>query len=174
MEQIRWFDRKFDFTFEQNILPSLIERLEGTPIRINHKIRQIVPEHLTANIDGSWSIQENIGHLCDLEPLWLGRLADILNGTEYMRAADLENKKTHSANHNAKNIIDLIGDFENLRQSILEHLIRLDEKDIYKSALHPRLKKPMRVMDLFLFVTEHDDHHLARITKLNNLQRGEK
>jgi hypothetical protein len=37
------------------------------------------------------------------------------------------------------------------------------------SALHPRLKTPMRIIDLFLFVAEHDDHHLARITELARL-----
>lgn len=167
MKQIRWFDRTFEFSFEQNIFPALIERLEGTPLRLNHKISQIASAHLTAKIDGSWSIQENIGHLSDLEPLWKGRLEDILSGKEYMRSADLENGKTHSANHNGRKITDVLDDFARLRQSVLDRLINLDEKDIYRSALHPRLEKPMRVMDLFLFVAEHDDHHLARMTELD-------
>ena len=38
----------------------------------------------------------------------------------------------------------------------------LTEKQIFMSALHPRLKSPMRTMDHFLFVADHDDHHLAR------------
>jgi len=37
---------------------------------------------------------------------------------------------------------------------------------VFKSALHPRLKTPMRTMDLFLFVAEHDDHHLAKISEI--------
>jgi hypothetical protein len=45
----------------------------------------------------------------------------------------------------------------------------LNEEQIFKSALHPRLKIPMRTMDLFLFVAEHDDYHLARITELARL-----
>jgi len=43
----------------------------------------------------------------------------------------------------------------------------ISEKEVFKYALHPRLKTPMRTMDLFLFVAEHDDHHLAQISKLN-------
>jgi len=31
MDQIKWFERKFDFSNDQNILPSIIERLSGTP-----------------------------------------------------------------------------------------------------------------------------------------------
>jgi hypothetical protein len=34
------------------------------------------------------------------------------------------------------------------------------------SSLHPRLQQPMRLIDHALFVAEHDDHHLARITEL--------
>ena len=52
---------------------------------------------------------------------------------------------------------------------MLEKLIELNEEDVYKTALHPRLEQPMRTMDLFLFVAEHDDHHLARITAIKNV-----
>ena len=169
MKQIKWFDRKFDFSIEQNIFPSIIERLEGTPIRLEHKIGQMAPENLTTKLGGKWSIQENIGHLIDLEPLWQGRLEDILKETEYLRVADLENKKTDSANHNEKEIGQLLTDFTNLRQATLNSLSTLDESEIYKYALHPRLKTPMRTMDLFLFVAEHDDHHLAMMSDIHKL-----
>lgn len=169
MKQIKWFDRKFEFAFEQNIFPSIVERLQGTSIRLNHKISHIATKSLTVKLEEKWSIQENIGHLIDLEPLWQDRLEDILNEKECMRPADLKNKKTDSANHNKKEIEKLLNEFANLRQMTLNNLINLKEKDVYKYALHPRLKTPMRIMDLFLFVAEHDDHHLARISELNKL-----
>ncbi len=169
MEQIKWFKRKFDFAFEQNIFPSIIERLEGTPILLEHKIRQIPSGKLAVKYNNSWSIKENIGHLIDIEPLWEGRLDDVLSGEEYMRPADLENKKTDEAGHNETEINDLLNAFSEARKPILRKLKNLTEKQVYQFALHPRLKKPMRIMDLFLFVAEHDDHHLARITELNDL-----
>ena len=166
MQQIKWFERKFDFSFEQNIFPSIIERLDGTLIRLKSKIRQIPPKLLEIKPDGKWSIKENIGHLVDLEPLWQERLDNILEGKKYLKSADLENKKTDIAQHNRANINDLLSEFEGLRETTLKNLINLNEQDIYKTALHPRLEQPMRVMDLFLFVAEHDDHHLARITEI--------
>ena len=169
MKQIKWFDRKFEFSSKQNIFPSIIERLEGTSIRLNHKISQIPTEHLIIKPGEKWSIQENIGHLIDLEPLWQGRLKDILNGTEYMRVADLENQKTDLANHNEEEIDKLLKNFVNLRQKTINSLIKLNETEVYKYALHPRLKTPMRTMDLFLFVAEHDDHHMSRISEINKL-----
>jgi predicted short-subunit dehydrogenase-like oxidoreductase (DUF2520 family) len=35
-----------------------------------------------------------------------------------------------------------------------------------RTSLHPRLKRPMRLIDLCFFVAEHDDHHLAIATRL--------
>ncbi len=166
MKQIKWFKRKFDFSFQQNIFPSIIERLDGTLIRLKTKIERIPSELLEVKLDEKWSIKENIGHLIDLEPLWHGRLDDIMENKEYLRSADLENKKTDIALHNKTDIDNLLSQLEDLRKITLDKLAELTEQDVYKSALHPRLKKPMRTMDLFLFVAEHDDHHLARITEI--------
>ena len=48
-------------------------------------------------------------------------------------------------------------------------LEKYDEAFITRTALHPRLLTPMRVIDLCFFVAEHDDHHLARIWELLQL-----
>ena len=168
MQQIDWFDRKFDFSIQQNIFPSILERLEGTYARLNMKINQIPLELLEVKKDGRWSIKENIGHLIDLEPLWQQRLDDILENNKLLRSADLENKKTDLAMHNNTDSRDLLNQFHEIRQKTLKKLSILDDKEIFKMALHPRLKKPMRTMDLFLFVAEHDDHHLVRISEIKN------
>jgi len=78
-QQTKWFDRKFDFNVEQNIFPSIIERLKGTPARLEEKVQSVTEDKLVVRLKETWSIKENIGHLIDLEPLWMGRLEDILN-----------------------------------------------------------------------------------------------
>jgi uncharacterized damage-inducible protein DinB len=166
MKQIKWFDRKFNFPGNENIFPSIIERLSGTSLRLTDKISRIPAGHLTVKSNGSWSILENIGHLIDLEPLWQGRLDDILNKSTELRPADLQNRKTDLANHNNRDVETLLKEFSEIRNNTLGKLESLNEEDIFKSSLHPRLKTPMRTMDLFLFVAEHDDHHLARITEI--------
>lgn len=169
MKQIKWFERKFDFSNKQNIFPAIIERLEGTPVRLEEQISKISKMNLRVRIDDQWSILENIGHLLDLEPLWTGRLDDILNHKKELRPADLTNKKTHQADHNERDVKELIEEFSTVRNSMITRLQNLSEEDVFRSALHPRLKTPMRTMDLFLFVAEHDDHHLARISEINRL-----
>jgi len=166
MKSTKWFDRKFNFDSEQNTFPSIIERLRGTPARLEEKLKSISPDLLEIKPGNTWSIKENIGHLTDLEPLWQGRLEDIINGEIELRPTDLANKKTDKANHNAKSLEGLLMEFRQIRLQTITILEKLDEESIFKSALHPRLRTPMRTMDLFLFVAEHDDHHLARITEI--------
>jgi uncharacterized damage-inducible protein DinB len=166
MEQVKWFDRDFNFGSTQNIFPSILERLSGTPSRLEEKSQSLSNAILTEKPDGAWSIKEHAGHLSDLEPLWQGRLEDIIQGREELRYADLTNTKTNQANHNDKPLYELLNSFRTIRLETIRLLDQIDESIIFKSALHPRLKTPMRTMDLFLFVADHDDHHLAIITGL--------
>lgn len=166
MHQIKWFERKFDFSSTQNIFPSIVERLRGTPARLEENIKLLLPHILTIKLEGTWSIAENIGHFIDLEPIWQGRLEDFINGKEELRPADLQNTKTHNANHNAKPISELLASFRTVRGKTVAMLENVDKKIVFRTALHPRLKTPMRMMDSFLFTAEHDDHHLARITEI--------
>jgi len=165
MRQTNWFDRKFDFSTTDNILPAIIERLIGTPIRIREKISGIELQRLVIQPAGKWSVLEQIGHLSDLEPLWQERLQDILSGAKELRLADLTNQKTTQAGHNKKTVADLLTEFERLRKKTIDQLAMLSDNDVFKSSLHPRLKTPMRTQDLFVFVADHDDHHLAKMTE---------
>src|ERR1700733_3629609 len=100
MEQVKWFERTFDFTNTQNVFPFILERLKGTPARVEEKFRSISPAVLTLKPDNTWSIKENLGHLSDLEPLWQRRLNDILTGQVELSPTDLQNTNTTMAGHN--------------------------------------------------------------------------
>jgi len=165
----KWFDRKFDLSFPVELYPNILVRLRGTPARLEELVSAYSRETLTGQYDGTWSIQENAGHLLDLEPLWLSRLDDFASGIETLRAADLSNRKTHEANHNARNVQEILVGFRKARRQLLERAQTLDPKMYSRTALHPRLKTPMRLVDHFYFVAEHDDQHLARIWELGKI-----
>lgn len=57
--------------------------------------------------------------------------------------------------------------FRRARMHFVERLEMFDEEMIERSALHPRLRQPMRLADMVQFVAEHDDHHLATIVHLS-------
>lgn len=83
-----------------------------------------------------------------------------------LRPADLENRKSHEAGHNKRSMSELLGTFRRQRMEIVSRLEALSREQKELTALHPRLQQPMSVVDLFYFVAEHDDHHLARISAL--------
>lgn len=170
MKKREWFKREFELNTDPKTFPCIIERIMGTPARLEEKISNIPSGFLTSKPDDQWSIQENIGHLLDLEDLLcIGRLDDMLSGKNEMRAADLTNQKTHNAGHNMKSIETLLIEFRKKRSFFVDQLLELKPEDIEKSSLHPRLKINMRVIDLCFFIAEHDDHHLAQMTFLKNL-----
>jgi hypothetical protein len=166
MQKTEWFNRKFPVIEDNGLLPSIIERLSGTPARIEEIISNADPAILTWRPGGKWTIKEEIGHLSDLEPLWSGRLDDLVNGLTELRVTDLTNQKTHNANHDATQTTLLLQHFREQRQLFVGKLLSLKDEQLLNSSLHPRLKTPMRIIDLAYFVAEHDDHHLVSIREI--------
>src|SRR5262249_36820675 len=99
---MKWFERKFEFFTPVELFPNVLERLRGTPARVEEKLLAIPPELRTKPDGDGWSIQEHAGHLIDLDELHYGRLSDYETGAKELRPADLQNKKTYEARHNEK------------------------------------------------------------------------
>lgn len=59
---LRWTDRRFTFDLPEALFPVVIERLRGTPARIEDRVRGLSPEILTRRDGDAWSIQEHVGH----------------------------------------------------------------------------------------------------------------
>jgi len=163
-----WYAREFRFELPLEAWAGIVERLRGTPARLADRLLPLPEDLLTQCPGEEWSIQEHAGHLFDLCEIEIGRLDDILSGAPFLRIADLENRKTYAANYNSRALKDILASFHRERSRFVERLERLDIHDIQLSALHPRLKQPLRVIDHAWFFAEHDDHHLAQITFLIN------
>lgn len=165
--KLRWVERRWDFRFPVEIYPDILERLRGTPARIEELVRGLSPAVLTRRErEGTWSIQENIGHLTDTETLPITRIGQILAGEGVLVAADMSNQATSAANHNARTINAVTSDFRRERMRLLEKLDALSDADFARSSRHPRLDTPMRLVDLCIFTADHDDYHLARMREL--------
>lgn len=161
-----WFERKFEFSFPVEQYPNLCIRLRGTPARLEEILRGSSQERLIKKPQNKWSAQEHAGHLLDLEPLWMARVEDFLAGGDTLTAADLSNRKTHNANHNARPLADILAEFRKARLRLVTRVAEVRPELFSRSMLHPRLKQPMRLVDHLYFVAEHDDHHLANIWAL--------
>jgi len=161
-----WFERQFTFDLPLQRFPGIVERLRGSPARVEERVSSLIPAVLSTSFRGAWSIQENVGHLCDVEPLWIHRAGQVVEGQGELAAADLTNRGTHDANHNATPLAELLRRFRALRLRFVSILEEADGPALARTARHPRLGTPMRLIDIAFFTAEHDDHHLARITEL--------
>ncbi|NIR42742.1 MAG: DinB family protein [Gemmatimonadetes bacterium] len=165
-QQIPWIERKFSFDFPTGLYPEIIVRLAGTPARLREFTAELPSRTLVKRQDDSWSIQENVGHLLDLEDLFDGRLDDYQSGSDELRPADMSNRATEAAGHNDRPIEELLREFRRRREAIVERLEGLPPEAFGRSAFHARLSLQKRLVDTCYFFAEHDDHHIARIVDL--------
>lgn len=165
MRRTPWFERRFPPIEDNGLLPTILERLDGTAPRLRSLLAGI---ERASPVDSGWSIAQEVGHLIDLEPLWLHRAHEIMRGEAVLAAADLSNRATHEGDHDQWPVPQLVERFEHARRALVSALRGAGDDDLERSARHPRLGTPMRLIDLAYFVAEHDDHHLARLRELTS------
>jgi hypothetical protein len=161
MKPAAWTIRKFSFDRPLATFPEVLERLRGTPGRAGELVSGLPEEILGARLEGKWSAKEHLGHLTDLVALEEKRLQEFLSGAAALSAADMSNEATEAAGHNQAPIAAILAKLRRHRLQWLTELEALTESEIARTALHPRLQQPMRVIDWAYFIAEHDDHHLA-------------
>ncbi|MGZ8544089.1 MAG: DinB family protein [Flavisolibacter sp.] len=165
VQQTPWIERSFQFDFPPGLFPVIFSRLEGSIFRLFHLLANAGDEFCSHH-PGSWSVKEHLGHLTDLETLWWNRLKDFRENKPVLTAADMNNSRTYEALHNEKSLESLLNAFVVERQKMLETIYEFDEEMLGRTALHPRLNQPMRVIDALYFVAEHDDHHITIISSM--------
>lgn len=172
MPLIKWIERSFSFDFPVERYPEMIERLRGAPARVDEYFNSAPAEILAKQDDGHWSIQENAGHLFDLDALTIERIDQYVAGVPVLHAADITNKATIAANHNSVPATTISQLFRQRRLQVVKTLDGFEAEMFARSAVHPRLNLPMRLVDFVFFQAEHDDYHFTRMNELLKLFGG--
>ena len=87
-----WFERNLKFGYGTEMLPFFIERLEGTIVRLELKVKGVNDSLLSKRLDNKWSIKENIGHLAEVDEIANRRIEEMTSGTPVMSPAVFEPK----------------------------------------------------------------------------------
>lgn len=162
-----WLEYKWTFDFPVGLYRAVLERLRGTPARIEELLREVPSERLARQGEGKWSIQEHVGHLWVLDAeLHHRRVREFLRGQANLTAADMTNQATFDRTFNQMPFAEVAAGFRKARMEMLRDLDPRTLEDAARVALHPRLQKQMRLVDMCYFCAEHDDHHLAMIRAL--------
>jgi uncharacterized damage-inducible protein DinB len=166
IEPAAWLERDFAFGLPLTLFPGVLERLRGTPARLEDRLAEVGPARLAARAGATWSILEHVGHLVQVEELHVGRLDDFGAGAPRLRAAAHDPGRVPAARFNDRAVRELLAEFREARRRHVRRLEALDAAGIGRTARHPRLERDVNVLDMMVFAAEHDDHHLARITAL--------
>jgi len=162
----RWFDRKFDRSLGAEQFDQQLNRLAQFPAALRQVLDNCSKAITTVKPDGKWSVNENVGHLFLLEPLWCKRFQEIKDDCKHMSPADLNNTATEQASFNELLTEDLLERFRAEREKTVLLLQGMSREDLLKQSIHPRLGQPMTVTDMMYFVAEHDEHHLRAIQQI--------
>jgi uncharacterized damage-inducible protein DinB len=144
----------------------VLERLVGTPARLYGKISRFDSMDLIVSNGPKSSIKTEVGHLIDLEPLWVEQIDQIVAASPEITVADMTNKKANMGRRDIRRIYDLLFRFKLAREQTVLKFRSLEDEDLHKFSIHPGLKNPVRIIDLAYFIAEHDDHHLSQITRM--------
>jgi hypothetical protein len=158
---VRWTERTWSFGLPIGAFPTVLERLRGTPVRAADLVANVDETVLRTAPDHSWSAKQHLGHLDDLHELDERRLGEFLAGATTLSAADMTNRRTYDADHNATPTVRLLDRLRVHRLELVARMEQLTESQVAAAATHPRLRQSVRLIDWAQFVAEHDDHHLA-------------
>lgn len=141
--------------------PAVVERLRSTSARMAELIAGATDDQLRRHDLGAWSAKRHLGHLDDLHALDDLRLREFVDGAPTLTPADPTNRLTWETDHDARAIESIISRFRAHREELVAQMEGLSEAQISTTSVHPRLRRPLRLIDWAYFVAEHDDHHLA-------------
>jgi hypothetical protein len=79
ISQTPWIERIFEFNFPVGMFPVILGRLRGTIPQLESLVQNIPEDSLSKRQGNAWSIKEQVGHLYDLEDLWMGLIEDFLS-----------------------------------------------------------------------------------------------
>jgi hypothetical protein len=158
---VKWFERTWSFDLPIAAFADIVERLGGTSGRMAELVAGATDDQLRWHESDAWSAKRHLGHLDDLHTLDDRRLREFLAGAEKLSPADPKNRLTWETDHDAVPVETLISRFRIHRDELVQQMRGLSESQISATAVHPRLGRPLRLIDWAYFVAEHDDHHLA-------------
>src|SRR6478752_7473070 len=96
MNNLPWFERNLKFGYPKEMLPYFLERLEGSIVRIQTKVKDVDDKTLSEKLNDKWSIKQNIGHLAEVDAIANKRMDEMVNGVSPMSPAVFEPKDYNS------------------------------------------------------------------------------
>jgi hypothetical protein len=150
------------------MLADFVERLRGLVPRLDLLLADLNEDHAHRQIEGKWSIAQNVGHLSDVEELWQERLEDLRQGKKVYTPAVGARFQQLALRHQKQDVQSILAELATRRARLVEIMSKAPPDLQSASAFHERLNVSMRLVDCAQFYAEHDDHHCLRIRAIRS------
>ncbi len=166
MIPVPWSQRTMEYGRSLDELPVLLERVQGTTVRLSNMLSCQPVEKLHLRVDGKWSAIEHLGHLLTLQDRFYNRVDDFEQRRSKLCDINLQDQATFLQGQRLRMLGDVLEEFRLKRLDFANRVERLHRRSLEHVAYHPCQDRTMRPMDMLLWIAEHDDHHLASVRAL--------
>jgi hypothetical protein len=143
----------------------LVERLNAFPNALRQELAGVSQTGTARAGDGSWSINDVLGHLCDHARFFHERIWRIINLEEPRLAGYDEQALAQERNAQSASISDLVAEFSAHRAATVELLSELVHWNWARAGRHEQLGR-ISIRQLVDRAIAHDANHLAQIRRL--------
>jgi hypothetical protein len=139
-----------------------VRRLVEFPQQLSHVIAELTDAQLRFRPTNEWSVIENIGHLIDIDELYVGRVDRILaeDRPEFPRFEP--DPLVVSKGYQQMNGHELIQQFIATRQATIDGLSTIEPDELDRAGMHA-VYGEMTLRRLVEQLANHDQKHLVQI-----------
>ena len=145
---------------------ALVCRLKTQHLAVAELVKNIDDQRLNQHPEpGKWSIKDNIAHLVSYQPVFIGRVHQMLKGdTPAFNAYRADNEPDFNEAQ-AWPLTDLLNKLNGNRRQILELITNLSDGQLSLKGTHPKYGT-MTITEWTEFFLLHEAHHLFTIFRL--------
>ncbi len=151
-------------------LEEIVRVLRSTPNVLRALLQQL-PDRTAGWHPGAgkWCIKAIVGHLTEEDERdFVGRIRVMLDHDEPRLSVNDQDKVARERHDCVKHLEALLDEFSNVRSCSADFVLTLNEADLYRSGVHPKIDR-IHVSELLQEWIYHDLNHIKQIT--SNLQR---
>lgn len=147
---------------------ALVCRLKTQHLAVAELVKNIDEQRLNQHPEpGKWSIKDNIAHLVSYQPVFIGRVHQMLKGDTPAFNAYRADNEPDFIEAQGWPLTDLINKLNGNRRQILELITNLPDDQLSLKGTHPKFGT-MMITEWTEFFLLHEAHHLFTMFRLAN------
>jgi hypothetical protein len=148
------------------LYPALVCRLKTQHLAVAEIVKHIDEQRLNHQSEpGKWSIKDNIAHLVSYQPVFIGRVHQMLKGDTPVFNAYRADNEPDFIEAQGLPLTDLLSKLNGNRRQILELITNLPDDQLSLKGTHPKYGTLM-ITEWTEFFLLHEAHHLFTMFRL--------